>query len=406
MGPAWFRPRGYRHLDAPVGPSYLEKVDGTGFAAKHEWSPLLSYVKREKRYKRKQKKTIFKDRDIMYASHRDSCILSYYAADLTSLLDHQYSEAGLNSSIIAYRSLGKSNYDFTAAAAAFAVSKAPCRVMCFDVTGFFDNLDHKLLKSRLRMVLGSDGGLSADWFAVFKAVTSYRHIPLATIKAHPSFHARFLQRTTRPIATIAEILAAGIKAEKNPDPFGIPQGTPISAVLANLYMWPLDLAMKEACDRLGALYQRYSDDILIICQPEHEAELEALLKAEIGQIKLEIKDEKTEKAVFDSADPQTFQYLGFNVSPDGSFIRQGSLARQWRKAKRSLRRTAEVGRAAIAEGKATKVYAKKLRRRFSPVGLRNFSSYARRAASSLKSKGIIRQIRRFERMIDTEIKGM
>lgn len=131
-----------------------------------------------------------------------------------------------------------------------------------------------------------------------------------------------------------------------------------------------------------------------------------MLKAKVGSLKLTIKDEKTEKTVFDPLSPSSFQYLGFNISPRGAVIRPGSIGRQWRKARRSLRRTAKVGRVAIAEGRASKVYTKKLRRRFSPVGLRNFSTYARRAAKSLKSKAIIRQVRRLERMVDEKIKAM
>lgn len=342
----------------------------------------------------------------MYASHRDAAVLAYHASELTRRLDEHYDSAGLSDSVIAYRSLGKSNYDFTGVALDFALTHAPCRVMCFDVTGFFDNLDHKILKRRLAAVVGIDHKLSSDWFAVFRAVTSFRQIPLAVLKANPAFEGRFETRTRAPIATMAEVLAAGIKPLKNPNPYGIPQGTPISAVLANLYMWPVDVAMKAACAELGALYQRYSDDILVICQPDDEPTLEALLNLEIGKLNLTIKDEKTEKSLFDPANHQSFQYLGFNVSPYGAVIRPGSLGRQWRKARRSLRRTEEAGRMAIAAGDADKIYTKKLRRRFSPVGLRNFSSYARRAAKSLKSKAILRQVRRLERMVDASIKAM
>lgn len=405
MKPAWFRSRGYRHLDAPVGERYAARVSRPGFAASHSWSPLISYVKREKRYKPLQKRTVFKDRDIMYASHRDACVLAYYASLLASKLDDRYEDAGLGQSVIAYRSLGKSNYDFTGVALDFALAHSPCSVMCFDVTGFFDNLDHGLLKGRLADVVGTPK-LSGDWFAVFRTVTKFRHLALDAIKADPAFADRFGRGKREPIATIAEVKGAGLKPTVNPASFGIPQGTPISAVLANLYMWPVDVALKAACDEVGALYQRYSDDILIICPVSEEARLEALLKGEVGKLKLTIKDEKTEKAIFDPSNPSTFQYLGFNVSPRGAVIRPGSLGRQWRKARRSLRRTIEVGRLAVAEGRASKVYTKKLRRRFSPVGLRNFSSYARRAAKSLKSEAIVRQVRRLERMVDQTIKGL
>jgi len=56
------------------------------FVAKHAWLPLIHYIKRTKRYKASKGKTVFKDRPIMYASHRDACILSKYAWELTTAL--------------------------------------------------------------------------------------------------------------------------------------------------------------------------------------------------------------------------------------------------------------------------------------------------------------------------------
>lgn len=80
LGNDWFKPRGYRHFDAPVGASYADMVCDPTFVAKHSWLPLIHYVKRIKRYKAKDGKTAYKDRDIMFASHRDACILAKYAS--------------------------------------------------------------------------------------------------------------------------------------------------------------------------------------------------------------------------------------------------------------------------------------------------------------------------------------
>jgi RNA-directed DNA polymerase len=40
----WFKPRGYGHLDAPVGEGFASQVDGAGFAAAHDWSVLIHYI--------------------------------------------------------------------------------------------------------------------------------------------------------------------------------------------------------------------------------------------------------------------------------------------------------------------------------------------------------------------------
>ena len=47
-----------------------------------------------------------------------------------------------------------------------------------------------------------------------------------------------------------------------------------------------------------------------------------------------------------------------------------------------------------------------LRKRFYPVGARNFSSYARRSARVFGSKKIVRQVLRLERMIDKELRDL
>ena len=151
----WFKPRGYVHFDAPVGKAFAEKVLDPAFVAKHSWLPLIHYTKRTKRYKAKKGnkgKTVFKDRPIMYASHRDACILSKYAWDLTTALDAHYETFGLGQHVIAYRKLGRANYHFSADAFKFARAK-PSVVLCYDITGFFDSLDHKILKERLKRII-------------------------------------------------------------------------------------------------------------------------------------------------------------------------------------------------------------------------------------------------------------
>jgi RNA-directed DNA polymerase len=81
--PNWFRPRGYLHLDMPVKPAFAVGLTPAQVAT-HVWSPLIHYVKTEKRYKVRERKTVAKERPIMFASHRDSCILSKYSADLVA----------------------------------------------------------------------------------------------------------------------------------------------------------------------------------------------------------------------------------------------------------------------------------------------------------------------------------
>lgn len=406
MRPDWFKPRGYKHFDVQVGRDFATQVSNPAFVTRHSWVPLIHYVKTVQRYRPTEGKTVSKRRDIMYASHRDACILSRYAATITERLDNHYERAGLSDHVAAYRKLGKSNYHFSSDVRRFAVENAPCVVFCFDIEGFFDHLDHVILKDRLKRLLGVTE-LPTDWYKVFRHVTKYSKIARDALAEHHTFGPRINSRMARLIGTIAEVKAAGLCIQTNSENFGIPQGTPISSALSNLYMLDVDQRMANVCGSHSALYKRYSDDILIVCKPDSEEAIVTAFYEVVYEHKLKIKDgAKKDRKVFDPAVPQEFQYLGFNISPSGTVIRPASLARQWRRAKRAISRAEKFGLEAIAEGRFLKIYTKRLRRRFSPVGARNFSSYARRASKVFGDKKVVRQVLRLERMADKAIREL
>ncbi|WP_188913380.1 reverse transcriptase/maturase family protein [Salinarimonas ramus] len=403
---AWFKPRAYKHFDVPVGSSFAHKATKPNFVAAHSFSPLIRYNKRTKRYKPQNHATVFKDRAIMYASHRDACILSYYSHMLSEALERTYEEFGLSDCVIAYRRLSKANYHFADDALRFAKAHMPCRILAFDVTGFFDSLDHGLLKERLKRVLEHEE-LSLDWYRVFSSVTNYRYVHRSDLVLVESFASRLRSPSREPIATLRELKAEGVEIHKQGDRFGIPQGTPISSTLANLYMIDFDLRMNSFCAKRGAYYRRYSDDILIICSFEAADEIEEEVLKAIHAEKLEMRADKTERTSFEIDMKGAAQYLGFDLRPDGALLRASSLARQWRKMKRVTRRIERVGRSAIQNGTAEKIFTRKLRKRFTHQGRvnRSFPAYARRAAATLHSRKILEQIRRLERQVEYIIRG-
>jgi len=399
----WFRSRGYRHFDSPVEATYGQNAENPAFVGSHSFLPLLHYVKETKRYKPKINKTESKKRDIMYASHRDACIFSFYSYVLSNRLNECYKELKIDESVIAYRKLDKANYDFAAEVVRYAQHNSPCTILCFDVSDFFGTLDHKLLKQRLRKIL-KVSELPADWYAIYRQVTKFSWVKSAELKIHPSFVHRWKQRHRSPIATIQEIKAAGITIQKNSKTAGIPQGTPISSVLSNLYMIDFDVALTEFCAGIGALYRRYSDDIIIICPTGVAATVENHVIEKIEAERLSINRDKTERHIFDPSSKETAQYLGFIFSLDGVFIRQSSLGRQWRKMRKSVNRIRRTGEKAMLDGTADKIYTRSLRRRFTALPVRNFSSYARRAAEALGSERILNQVRRLEKYLENQLK--
>lgn len=406
----WFKPRPYKHFDQPVGASFAAKALDPAFVALHPFSPLIHYIKSEKRYKKCEKSgrriLTAKERPIKYASHRDACIFSYYAHRLGGMLNEYYAATGIAESVIAYRALGRSNYDFAASAHDFACKNLPATILAFDVTGFFDNLDHGLLKSRLKRLLGVTE-LPRDWLRVLRAVTRYHYVDLEELKAHPQFASRLKGRDL--IATVAELKAAGVRFEPNGTAGkGIPQGTPISAAASNLYMIDFDVAAKAFCDRVGALFMRYSDDILVICKPENAKAVEAEIMRLIADERLEIQPHKTDVTTFDATGAAKMaQYLGFMLGTHGCAIRPSSLSRQWRKMRRAFSRIRRVAEVEIAAGRADRAYTKRLRKRFTALKFRNFSSYARRSAKAFGgSRTIKRQTLRFERAVEQELREL
>lgn len=407
----WFKPRRYRHFDRPVGEEFAIKTQDPSFVAKHPFSPLIRYVKLERRYRKSEAKTLDKSRPIMFASHRDACILSWYARCLNARLENLYAQCGIGDNVIAYRQLGLGNYDFAAEAYAFAKSKAPITILAFDVTSFFDTLDHRLLKQRLKRVL-SVSELDAGWYQVFRAVTRYRYVLLDELKAHEQFGPRIATFSKEPIASVAELKAASITFHGNPSPgAGIPQGTPISAAFSNLYMIDFDRLLRTYADSIGGFYRRYSDDILLIC-PNAEADAaQARVEELIALDRLQLNQNKTERTLFDPASSSDVakpaQYLGFALSTSGVSIRGSSLSRQWRKMRWAIKRTRKAAERAIASGTSKQVYTKRLRRRFTAVPVRNFSSYARRSAKTFEDSGKVRrQLRRFEHAVEKEIEAL
>jgi hypothetical protein len=343
---------------------------------------------------------------------------------MNKLLDTHYNAADLSDSVLAYRALGRGNYDFSAEVFAFARNHAPVTILAFDVSSFFDNLDHVLLKRRLKAVLGVSS-LPEHWMRVFRAITAFHYVDMEELKANPTFSARLKEKTRDRVASVEELKSNGIKFHPNPELAkghrrGIPQGTPISATASNLYMIDFDAAARTYCDSIGALYRRYSDDILVICDPTHASVVEAKIMDLIKAEKLEISPHKTERTDFSGTGAtvagKAAQYLGFALHEAGPAIRESSLARQWRKMRRTMRRTRKIAERNIASVKSTKAHTKRLYRLFTHLKVRdnegvrvvrNFSAYGRRSAAAFSGdEKITQQIKRFERAALHEIEKL
>lgn len=94
---------------------------------------------------------------------------------------------------------------------------------------------------------------------------------------------------------------------------GIPQGSVVSPLLANLFLDQLD----EAFARAGRQIVRYADDFLVLCRTESEAEASLELTDELlERLELDLNREKTVVTSFD----QGFKFLGVLFVRDEVFL--------------------------------------------------------------------------------------
>lgn len=286
-----------------------------------------------------------KIRPLHYASHFDALVYGYYA----DLLNKKYenilkSDIELNYAVLAYRKIetfvnsgkGKANIHF--AKECFDEIKKRSQseevgVLAIDLKSFFSTLDHQYLKQVWADLLGKSE-LPKDHYNVFKSCTKFKYVlkdDLRIDKVNKSGRKKPFDESK--LANIRKTKGFRCFFESNEDlrnhinegklrvysnPFfreinnkdqttfqkrkinvGIPQGLPISAVLANLYLLEFDKAILDyVINNHKGFYRRYSDDILIICSMEAMNEIEHFAYDLIKKFKIKISEEKTERFIF------------------------------------------------------------------------------------------------------------
>jgi len=120
---------------------------------------------------------------------------------------------------------------------------------------------------------------------------------------------------------------------------GIPQGSPISPLLANLYMRRFVLGWKKFGleDRLGSRIVTYADDLVILCRRGKAEEALQRMREIMGHLKLTVSEEKTRIC---SVPEGEFDFLGYTFGRLYS-ARTGKARLGYRPSKKSIRRMVE-----------------------------------------------------------------
>ncbi|QXU39818.1 reverse transcriptase domain-containing protein [Pedobacter sp. D749] len=357
--PDWLQGKGYLHITPSLSidanwKKYYNRITSPQYISTYAFYPLMHRILSDRKYKKPNPKKhegikrshchkiigenkvekSAKNRPLHYASHFDVLIYSYYADTLGKLYEEKLqSNEELNKAVLAYRRIpisktnqkGKSNIHF--ANEVFSEinrrveSEGSTSVLAIDLKNFFSSLSHEILYDAWAKLLNVEE-LPTDHRNVFKACTNFSYIlhkdlkqkngfrfdesKLAKIRRENGFKSFFESNE----AFRNEIKNGRLPIYKNPfrkfneqtgkkEMIGIPQGLPISALLANLYLLNFDShIIKEIASKYGAHYRRYSDDILILCKPSVVDEINSYINNLISRYRIEISTDKTERFLF------------------------------------------------------------------------------------------------------------
>lgn len=372
----------YLHFDRHIPKDQLVKyVSDPANIVKHRFFPLIRFHEKWVKF-RKQGVKKRKIRPLRYAARKDAAIFAYYRVLLSEYYERELDRRGIRDIPIAYRKIPKSNnagnkcnIDFAKDAYDKIRNLGNVDVTIVDISSYFEHLDHDKIKEKWELVIGKP--LNAAESQVFKAITQYsvvdrhkvyerlnifeRGVGVNRVEKRKRKIDKMRDQKLRQICTgeeFREKICGGDKnlpslIQKNNNPFGIPQGTPISDLIANLYLIDFDQRLSRWVKRKGGFAYRYCDDIIVILprvngQPYDLAKnyLQSAI-SEHGN-KLEIQDKKVAIGRFiklrdgsqaythieGSASHNGIEYLGFEFDGTKVKIRNSSLAHAWRKLKK------------------------------------------------------------------------
>lgn len=382
--------KSYAHFGKKVSLKFenvLKYVMNPVKVGNHGFFPFIHFQKRSIKFRRNlaPKEKI---RDLYYCSHLDRCVYQRYAFLLNRKYEKWLLEHNLDEVVIAYRNnLNKNNAYFANSAFMKINLSSQCFVLVSDFRSFFDNLNHKYLKHKLLELLGGST-LEKDIYNIYKHITKFSYCNwdniMGVLELENTVRNRKLVNRSERLLSIEQLKNNKQIVEKHRLEYGIPQGSPISAVFANVYMMSFDILLNEYVQRNNGVYMRYSDDIIVII-PCNRADVfnhnESITRlCDNFKDYVSLQDEKTKRLFYDgkkivnlkTSKEDEIDYLGFCFDGFRTKFRPKGITKYYyrmnRKA-RSIRRNNGVTRFGnvISNSNIYKLYSER--------GDRNYISY-------------------------------
>lgn len=436
----WFKIKRYPHIGSQISREDYSRVkkyvSNPENIEKHSFKPFIKRVQTKRKFRKeyndgilisKKRKKDLKPRGICFASHLDSQIYSYYSEYLSKKYNILITKHNLSKVVTAYRKIkkeksksGKCNIDFANEVFTYIKESSTTKknqvVIAFDIKGFFDNLNHRKLKQAWSFVINEP--LPTDQYQVFKNITNFSFIKEEklfnlfkyrivverytdsykkekTLKKKKVDKIKYLKEKRAVSYTINSkdlklIRSKGLinanKLDKNGNKrlVGIPQGSPISSVLANIYMFEFDKKMNELLSNSGGIYRRYSDDMVVVCDLGEIKNIINLFETNIKEIcDLEIQSHKTQIFHFIRHDNRlscyqefkthctsnrNLEYLGFQFDGEKVMLKHSSISSYYRKMKKSINRSKFYSKHTRNKKNKGKLFKSRLFNKYTIVG--------------------------------------
>lgn len=303
--------RNYQHIDNPLNLDdekiFKKVICVLDNIKSHQFLPFIKKEDVKIRFRKNnwgEARRSRKIRPIMYASHMDAHIYSYFNFIVSNKYEDCLKKFNLHENVIAYRKIlekengrGKNNINFAKEVFEYIKKQNECVVITQDIEGFFDNLNHGLLKEKICKVYDIDK-LEEGLYKVLRSLIAYKYIKCSDYEKNKSK----IKNTKYAVYNVLKYLV-----RRNETNRGIPQGSPISGLLANVYLIDFDNAIRISFP--DVFYRRYSDDLVFVCKRDRKDELISFIQEQIKKSMLKINYNKS--------------YISFFKFNDGNLIVEG-----------------------------------------------------------------------------------